>query len=290
MSFLHFTAVEGETGRENDCQFCGAWFETRKGLSSHARAHLRHLGVNDPDAKGSPIAALNALVKSEEFKKRLSGHMPAADDGLTKAPADGTSKEADKSPAKVKEAGISTKRVEGASKVNDDASSDASDDSPRSVPAEGSVKLTDSTGPIETSAHFKCPSGSGNSTQIKIVEAGAPHILPSDVGPRAKLMAAGSSHGKPETVRLHGKMESPHQPKPSLSGLAHPRPSPSHTSPTKKLKMSPSPCKTNMEPYWSPKNVPTPLNLCKYDTVCLIHGGNRIETSVIIGQGVGDIS
>ena len=24
----------------------GAWFETRRGLSSHARAHLRHLGVS----------------------------------------------------------------------------------------------------------------------------------------------------------------------------------------------------------------------------------------------------
>ncbi|XP_069801468.1 protein Wiz isoform X2 [Dendropsophus ebraccatus] len=256
--------VEGETGRENDCQFCGAWFETRKGLSSHARAHLRHLGVNDPDSKGHPIAALNSLVKSEEFKKRLSGHVPTDDDDITKAPGEGTSKEpaTDKSPAnssKVKEASIFTKMAEAADKGNDDSSSDASDGSPSPMPAESTVKLADSTGPIETSAHFKCPSGSGSSTQIKIVEAGAPHILLPDVGPRTKIMEAGSPQRKPDTVRLHGKMETSKQS--ALTGLVHPRPSPSHTPPTKKLKMSPSPCKPNMESYWSPKNVPTPLNL-----------------------------
>ncbi|XP_075714884.1 protein Wiz isoform X2 [Rhinoderma darwinii] len=257
--------VEGETSRENDCQFCGAWFETRKGLSSHARAHLRHLGVNDPDAKGAPIAALNSLIKSEEFKKRLSGHMPA-DDGLTKTSVDGTSKEPgtdlnQANSTKVKEASVFPKRVEGANKGNDDSSAEVSDDSPRSAPAESSLKLTDSMGPIETSTHFKCPSGSGNSTQIKIVEAGAPHVLSSDVGHHTKLVEAASSHGKPENVRLHGKMESANQPKASITGLGHPRPSQSHTPPTKKLKMSPSHFKPNMESYWSQKNASTPLNL-----------------------------
>ncbi|XP_039215465.1 protein Wiz isoform X2 [Crotalus tigris] len=64
--------VDSESGREIDCQLCGAWFETRKGLSSHARAHLRHLGVSNPDAKGSPIDVLNDLIKNEDFKGRLS--------------------------------------------------------------------------------------------------------------------------------------------------------------------------------------------------------------------------
>ncbi|XP_040270653.1 protein Wiz isoform X2 [Bufo bufo] len=250
--------VEGETSRENDCQFCGAWFETRKGLSSHARAHLRHLGVNDPDAKGHAIAALNSLVKSDEFKKRLSGAFPAADDGPTKAAVDSTSKEpgTEQSTSKGKEASIFTKRTEGVDKGSDDSSEEVSDASPRSVPAESNLKLSNSTGPIETSAHFKCPSGSGNSTQIKIVEAGAPRILSSEVGHHTKLMEAGSSPRKPDAVRLHGKMEPPHHPKPSLTG--HARPSSSITPPTKKLKMSPSP---SMESYWSPTNVSTPLNL-----------------------------
>ncbi|CAL8357087.1 unnamed protein product [Boreogadus saida] len=43
------------------CRVCGAWYETRKGLSSHARAHLRQLGVSDASSKISPIALLYSL-------------------------------------------------------------------------------------------------------------------------------------------------------------------------------------------------------------------------------------
>ncbi|XP_044309561.1 protein Wiz isoform X7 [Varanus komodoensis] len=74
--------VDSDSGREIDCQLCGAWFETRKGLSSHARAHLRHLGVSDPDAKGSPIDVLNDLIKSEDFKGRLSSLLPSERESL----------------------------------------------------------------------------------------------------------------------------------------------------------------------------------------------------------------
>ncbi|XP_064355385.1 protein Wiz isoform X1 [Dromaius novaehollandiae] len=69
--------VDSDSGKDIDCQLCGAWFETRKGLSSHARAHLRHLGVDDPDAKGSPIDVLNDLIKSEDFKSRLASLLPS---------------------------------------------------------------------------------------------------------------------------------------------------------------------------------------------------------------------
>ncbi|XP_029440002.1 protein Wiz isoform X2 [Rhinatrema bivittatum] len=68
--------VDSDSGKDNDCQLCGAWFETKKGLSSHARAHLRHLGVTDPDAKGSPIEVLNDLIKSDEFKGHASSLLP----------------------------------------------------------------------------------------------------------------------------------------------------------------------------------------------------------------------
>ncbi|XP_060096716.1 protein Wiz isoform X2 [Heteronotia binoei] len=74
--------VDSDSGREIDCQLCGAWFETRKGLSSHARAHLRHLGVSDPDAKGSPIDVLNDLIKNEDFKGRLSSLLPSERESL----------------------------------------------------------------------------------------------------------------------------------------------------------------------------------------------------------------
>uniref|UniRef100_G1QZQ7 WIZ zinc finger n=1 Tax=Nomascus leucogenys TaxID=61853 RepID=G1QZQ7_NOMLE len=64
-------SLDSDGGRELDCQLCGAWFETRKGLSSHARAHLRHLGVSDPDAKGSPIDVLHGLIRRDGVQIRL---------------------------------------------------------------------------------------------------------------------------------------------------------------------------------------------------------------------------
>ncbi|XP_058419552.1 protein Wiz isoform X2 [Diceros bicornis minor] len=63
--------LDSDGGRELDCQLCGAWFETRKGLSSHARAHLRHLGVSDLDAKGSPIDVLHGLIRRDGVQIRL---------------------------------------------------------------------------------------------------------------------------------------------------------------------------------------------------------------------------
>ncbi|NWI08735.1 WIZ protein, partial [Crypturellus soui] len=45
------------------CEVCGACFETRKGLSSHARSHLRQLGVAESESSGAPIDLLYELVK-----------------------------------------------------------------------------------------------------------------------------------------------------------------------------------------------------------------------------------
>ncbi|MBN3289758.1 WIZ protein, partial [Polypterus senegalus] len=67
---------DSDANKDIVCQLCGAWFETRKGLSSHARAHLRHFGVVDAETKGSPIDYLNELIKNEEFKKRLPSLQP----------------------------------------------------------------------------------------------------------------------------------------------------------------------------------------------------------------------
>ncbi|XP_073329524.1 protein Wiz isoform X2 [Pagrus major] len=50
------------------CQLCGCWYETRKGLSSHARAHLRHIGVLDSEIKGSPIDLLYRIMEEEDLK------------------------------------------------------------------------------------------------------------------------------------------------------------------------------------------------------------------------------
>ncbi|XP_069561020.1 protein Wiz [Brachyistius frenatus] len=50
------------------CQLCGCWYETRKGLSSHARAHLRQIGIADSEIKGSPIDFLYQIMEEEDMK------------------------------------------------------------------------------------------------------------------------------------------------------------------------------------------------------------------------------
>uniref|UniRef100_A0A8C4TH73 Protein Wiz-like n=1 Tax=Erpetoichthys calabaricus TaxID=27687 RepID=A0A8C4TH73_ERPCA len=76
LELLFCDAFDSDANKDIVCQLCGAWFETRKGLSSHARAHLRHFGVVDAETKGSPIDYLNELIKNEDFKKRLPSLQP----------------------------------------------------------------------------------------------------------------------------------------------------------------------------------------------------------------------
>ncbi|XP_043097436.1 protein Wiz [Puntigrus tetrazona] len=61
------------------CELCGAWYETRKGLSSHARAHLRQFGVN-MDSKCAPIDMLHEYIQSEDLKEKASaGQLEGSD-------------------------------------------------------------------------------------------------------------------------------------------------------------------------------------------------------------------
>ncbi|KAF7660473.1 hypothetical protein LDENG_00281690 [Lucifuga dentata] len=50
------------------CQLCGCWYETRKGLSSHARAHLRQIGISESEIAGSPIEFLYKIMKDQDLK------------------------------------------------------------------------------------------------------------------------------------------------------------------------------------------------------------------------------
>lgn len=50
------------------CQLCGCWYGTRKGLSGHARDHLRQIGIPDSDIKGSPIDLLYKIMEEEDLK------------------------------------------------------------------------------------------------------------------------------------------------------------------------------------------------------------------------------
>lgn len=45
------------------CEVCGTYFETRRGLSSHARLHLRKLGVTVSDSSGAPIELLYQITR-----------------------------------------------------------------------------------------------------------------------------------------------------------------------------------------------------------------------------------
>lgn len=70
--FAPLAALEVDSSKDIVCQLCGAWFETRKGLSSHARAHLRHFGVEYSESKGSPIDLLSQLIDTDDFKHKAS--------------------------------------------------------------------------------------------------------------------------------------------------------------------------------------------------------------------------
>ncbi|XP_073726866.1 protein Wiz isoform X2 [Misgurnus anguillicaudatus] len=71
---LNLTTMINSTAARDDvhvCELCGAWYETRKGLSSHARAHLRQFGVA-LDPKCGPIELLHNIIQTEEFQEKLS--------------------------------------------------------------------------------------------------------------------------------------------------------------------------------------------------------------------------
>lgn len=58
-------AQEREPSRDIRCEFCGEFFENRKGLSSHARSHLRHMGITEWSVNGSPIDTLWEIMRKQ---------------------------------------------------------------------------------------------------------------------------------------------------------------------------------------------------------------------------------
>uniref|UniRef100_A0A671R3G8 Si:ch211-194b1.1 n=1 Tax=Sinocyclocheilus anshuiensis TaxID=1608454 RepID=A0A671R3G8_9TELE len=54
-----------EPSRDIRCEFCGEFFENRKGLSSHARSHLRHMGITEWSVNGSPIDTLWEVMRRQ---------------------------------------------------------------------------------------------------------------------------------------------------------------------------------------------------------------------------------
>ncbi|XP_060227043.1 protein Wiz isoform X18 [Meriones unguiculatus] len=69
--------VYGDAQSLTTCEVCGACFETRKGLSSHARSHLRQLGVAESESSGAPIDLLYELVKQKGLPDAPLGLAPS---------------------------------------------------------------------------------------------------------------------------------------------------------------------------------------------------------------------
>ncbi|XP_075840380.1 protein Wiz isoform X22 [Microtus pennsylvanicus] len=69
--------IYGDAQSLTTCEVCGACFETRKGLSSHARSHLRQLGVAESESSGAPIDLLYELVKQKGLSDAPLGLPPS---------------------------------------------------------------------------------------------------------------------------------------------------------------------------------------------------------------------
>ncbi|XP_056426802.1 protein Wiz isoform X5 [Hyla sarda] len=81
------------SSEEVRCEFCGEFFENRKGLSSHARSHLRQMGVTEWHVNGSPIDTLREILATGNCPrsanriggpnqdKLLSHHPPSSPSG-----------------------------------------------------------------------------------------------------------------------------------------------------------------------------------------------------------------
>lgn len=54
------------------CEVCAAQFETRRGLSSHARSHLRQLGISVSESSGAPIDLLYQIAKERSADGQIS--------------------------------------------------------------------------------------------------------------------------------------------------------------------------------------------------------------------------
>uniref|UniRef100_A0A4W5P5J0 WIZ zinc finger b n=1 Tax=Hucho hucho TaxID=62062 RepID=A0A4W5P5J0_9TELE len=73
-----------EPTRDIRCEFCGEYFENRKGLSSHARSHLRQMGITEWTVNGSPIDTLRELMHN-------NGGISSPAPGLKKETSHGSS-------------------------------------------------------------------------------------------------------------------------------------------------------------------------------------------------------
>lgn len=62
-----YAALVSLAAHDLKCEVCGVQFETRRGMSSHARSHLRQLGVSGSEGSGAPIDLLYQIAKERSL-------------------------------------------------------------------------------------------------------------------------------------------------------------------------------------------------------------------------------
>ncbi|XP_058280420.1 protein Wiz, partial [Hirundo rustica] len=72
-------ASRADPVRDIRCEFCGEFFENRKGLSSHARSHLRQMGVTEWSVNGSPIDTLREILRKKSKPCLIKREPPGAE-------------------------------------------------------------------------------------------------------------------------------------------------------------------------------------------------------------------
>lgn len=75
------TTCPAPPATEACCELCGLYFENRKALASHARAHLRQFGVTEWCVNGSPIETLSEWIrhrpqKAGAYRSYIQGGRP----------------------------------------------------------------------------------------------------------------------------------------------------------------------------------------------------------------------
>lgn len=69
---LLFFIFHAFSGNNLTCELCEARFETRRGLSIHARSHLRQLGITVSDSSETSVELLRRIAKERSADSKIS--------------------------------------------------------------------------------------------------------------------------------------------------------------------------------------------------------------------------
>ncbi|XP_071393431.1 protein Wiz [Centroberyx affinis] len=222
------------------CQLCGSWYETRKGLSSHARAHLRQIGLAESDTKGSPIEFLYKIMEAEDLKPISSEQQEPFD--LQSRPKSSTKRPSHLSPPPVSKEPLSSTPLQ----------------SPPSKRAKASEKFTC----ILCGEEFENRKGLGSHSRSHLRQMGVVDMMGkcSAIDTIQELVSSGVLPGiqprkKNTTTNSSVALSPAPPPAPAPAPAPPPAPSPS-LSPFPSPSLSPPPAKCTQPPLTSVNRAP----------------------------------